>query len=86
MLNSQNPGMYPSEFEYYWQKRQTERLLDTKKKITSNALYYSQPLYSPKGAVLPAINPYRFDGILPVASQSLAAAKLEIDGTKETSF
>lgn len=66
--------MYPYEFEYFWKLKQQERYLNNKKAYSQNYLY-------PKGVILPAINPYRVPELaLPVAQQTLAAAKLEIDG------
>ena len=83
MLKAQSNGMYPYEYEYYWRQKQTERLINNKNHYKA----YSQsiPILNRKGVVLQAINPYsRVPEIaaLPIAQQTLAAAKLEIDGNK----
>jgi len=80
LLKAQSTGMYPYEYEYIWRQKQTERLLNNKKHY--KAFSQSIPILNRKGVVLPAINPYRLPELaaLPVAQQTLAAAKLEIDG------
>ena len=77
LMKGQNPGMYPEEYDFYWQKKQAERVLKSGKsrKLNYNtSKSFSNPNIRPK-VLPPIINPY-----VNAPAVGLAAAKLELDG------
>jgi hypothetical protein len=90
LLHGQSPGIYPDEYEYYWQKRQADRVLKyDKAKLTGhqnvNATIksFSHPNIRPgakvPGGKLPALTPGPFLAPAAVSKMGITAAQVELD-------
>jgi hypothetical protein len=84
LLNGQSPGIYPDEYEYYWQKRQADRVLKYDKakltghqNINSTIKSFSHP--NVRGGKLPALTPGPFLAPVDVSKMGMTAAQVELD-------